>query len=81
VLRAFKATFIKQLETKAYILLLWWGEMAPLSEKSLDLDNSSPVPRALMYVASLRTFSPSSSLSSSSSTTTTMVKGTTDERS
>jgi hypothetical protein len=27
VLRAFKATFIKQLETKAYILLLWWGEM------------------------------------------------------
>jgi hypothetical protein len=31
--------------------------MALLLEKSLDLGNSSPVPRALMYVASLQTFS------------------------
>jgi hypothetical protein len=30
--------------------------MAPLLEKSPDLGNSSPVPRALMYVASLQTF-------------------------
>jgi hypothetical protein len=29
--------------------------MAPLPKKSPDLGNSSPVPRALMYVASLRT--------------------------
>jgi hypothetical protein len=29
--------------------------MAPLPEKSPDLGNSSPVPRALMYVASLQT--------------------------
>jgi hypothetical protein len=47
--------------TKFYKRVLWWGEMAPLPEKSPDLDNSSPVPRALMYVASLRTFGPSSS--------------------
>jgi hypothetical protein len=30
--------------------VLWWGEMAPLPKKSPDLGNSSPVPRALMYV-------------------------------
>jgi hypothetical protein len=30
--------------------------MAPLPGKSPDLGNSSPVPRALMYVASLQTF-------------------------
>jgi hypothetical protein len=29
--------------------------MAPLRKKSPDLGNSSPVPRALMYVASLQT--------------------------
>jgi hypothetical protein len=29
--------------------------MAPLLKKSPDLGNSSPVPRALMYVASLQT--------------------------
>jgi hypothetical protein len=29
--------------------------MAPLPKKSPDLGNGSPVPRALMYVASLRT--------------------------
>jgi hypothetical protein len=29
--------------------------MAPLPKKSPDLGNSSPVPRALMYVASLQT--------------------------
>jgi hypothetical protein len=40
--------------------------MAPLLEKSPDLDNSSPMPRALMYVASLQTFGLSSSSSSSS---------------
>jgi hypothetical protein len=45
---------------------VWWGEMSPLPKKSLDLGNSSPVPRALMYVASLRTFGPLSSSSSSS---------------
>jgi hypothetical protein len=39
--------------------------MAPLLKKSPDLGNSSPVPRALVYVASLRTFGPSSSSSSS----------------
>jgi hypothetical protein len=38
--------------------------MAPLPEKSPDLGNSSSVLRALMYVASLRTFGPSSSSSS-----------------
>jgi hypothetical protein len=37
--------------------------MAPLPKKSPDLGNSFPVPRALMYVASLRTFGPSSSSS------------------
>jgi hypothetical protein len=36
--------------------ILWWGEMAPLPKKSPDLGNSSPVLRALMYVASLQTF-------------------------
>jgi hypothetical protein len=36
--------------------------MDPLSKKSPDLGNSSPVPRALMYVASLQTFSLASSL-------------------
>jgi hypothetical protein len=35
--------------------------MAPLLKKSLDLGNSSPMLRALMYVASLQTFSLSSS--------------------
>jgi hypothetical protein len=40
---------------------LWWGEMAPLPGKSPDLGNSSPVPRALMYVASLQTFGLASS--------------------
>jgi hypothetical protein len=41
--------------------IVWWGEMAPLSKKSPDLGNSSPVPRALMYVASLQTFGLASS--------------------
>jgi hypothetical protein len=36
--------------------------MAPLSKKSPDLGNSSPMPRALMYVASLQTFGLASSL-------------------
>jgi hypothetical protein len=36
--------------------------MDPLSKKSPDLGNSSPVPRALMYVASLQTFGLASSL-------------------
>jgi hypothetical protein len=31
--------------------------MAPLPRKSPNLGNSSPMPRALMYVASLQTFS------------------------
>jgi hypothetical protein len=35
--------------------------MAPLLKKSPDLGNSYPVLRALMYVASLQTFGPSSS--------------------
>jgi hypothetical protein len=35
--------------------------MAPLLRKSLDLGNSSPVLRALMYVASLQTFGLASS--------------------
>jgi hypothetical protein len=35
--------------------------MAPLPEKSPDLGNSSPVLRALMYVASLQTFGLASS--------------------
>jgi hypothetical protein len=35
--------------------------MAPLLKKSPDLGNSSPVPRALMYVASLQTFGLASS--------------------
>jgi hypothetical protein len=39
--------------------------MALLPKKSLDLSNSSPVLRALMYVASLQTFGSSSSSSSS----------------
>jgi hypothetical protein len=30
--------------------------MAPLPKKAPDLGNSYPVPRALMYVASLQTF-------------------------
>jgi hypothetical protein len=30
--------------------ILWWGEMAPLPKKSPDLGNSSPGPRALMYI-------------------------------
>jgi hypothetical protein len=30
-------------------LLLWWGKLAAL-EKSPDLDNSFPVPRAFMYI-------------------------------
>jgi hypothetical protein len=40
---------------------MWWGEMAPLPKKSPDLGNSSPAPRALMYVASLQTFGLASS--------------------
>jgi hypothetical protein len=35
--------------------------MAPLPKKSPDLGNSSPVPRALMYVASCQTFGLASS--------------------
>jgi hypothetical protein len=35
--------------------------MALLLEKSLDLDNSSLMLRALMYIASLRTFGPTKS--------------------
>jgi hypothetical protein len=38
------------------LYILWWGEMAPPLKRSPDLGNSSPVPRALMYVASLQTF-------------------------
>jgi hypothetical protein len=41
--------------TSNFTVILWWGEMAPLPKKSPDLGNSSPAPRALMYVASLRT--------------------------
>jgi hypothetical protein len=41
--------------------LMWWGEMSLLLEKSLNLSNSSPILRALMYVASLQTFGLSSS--------------------
>jgi hypothetical protein len=44
-----------QISEQFGVPLLWWGEMAPLPKKSPDLGNSSPVPRALMYVASLRT--------------------------
>jgi hypothetical protein len=44
-----------------YSKILWWGEMAPLPKKSPDLGNSYPVPRALMYVASLQTFGLASS--------------------
>jgi hypothetical protein len=36
--------------------------MAPPLKRSPDLVNSSPVPRALMYVASLQTFGLASSL-------------------
>jgi hypothetical protein len=36
--------------------------MALLLKKSPDLGNSSPIPRALMYVASIQTFGPSSLL-------------------
>jgi hypothetical protein len=36
--------------------IVWWGEMAPPLKGSLNLSNSSPMLRALMYVASLQTF-------------------------
>jgi hypothetical protein len=29
--------------------VLWWGEMAPPLKRSLDLGNSFPILRALMY--------------------------------
>jgi hypothetical protein len=61
VIQTVPHSLIKSFSTEA----LWWGEMAPLPRKSPDLGNSSPVPRALMYVVSLRTFDPSSSSASS----------------
>jgi hypothetical protein len=62
----FLNTFIETLKKPILVRgynkqIVWWGEMAPLSKKSLDLGNSYPVPRALMYVASLQTFGLASS--------------------